>query len=538
MRNKHYPGSPPLAIGAAVVALSAVLAGPLASIAVADGGGPALRSGFGAQLPPRSNAAPLRQHHAQLTISHSDRLPQSKSVTLGRNKSMLVELPRNLRDVIVSDPEVVDAVVQTSNRVYLIGKKIGQANAFFFDEYGERVLTLDIGVEVDMTPLQQILTRLIPGSDIKVEALNDTIILTGSVRSPADSNRASDIASRFAVTSDPTAEARQPLKVINLVAVEGEEQVMLRVTVAEVQREVLKQLGINLGAAINAGNFSTQVLTDNALPVTGNLLSTATRIGIETAATGGACAVAGLCTFGLNPAANETAFNNSGVTGQWRSGGNALAGAIKSLERTGLIKTLAEPNLTTVSGETARFLSGGQFPFTTRDKDGNFITEYKDFGVGLSFTPNVMSEGRVSLKISTEVSELSGGATVTGAFVIKTRRADTVVELPSGGSLAIAGLVSEDTRQNIDGLPGLKNLPILGTLFRSTDYLKRETELVVIVTPYVVRPTARQNLSRAGDGLLPATQEKQTFLGHLNRIYSRGEPQNGGFKGDYGFIVE
>jgi pilus assembly protein CpaC len=207
------------------------------------------------------------------------------------------------------------------------------------------------------------------------------------------------------------------------------------------------------------------------------------------------------------------------------------------------VRTLAEPNLTTVSGETAKFLAGGEYPIPVVDSDGKLSVTFKEFGVGLAFTPVVLSEGRISLKIETEVSELTNeGAVVLSSISIpalKKRQAKSTVELPSGGSLAIAGLISDSTRQNIDGFPGLKEVPVIGTLFRSRDFQKSETELVVIVTPYMVRPTARQNLVRADEGLAPASDLKANFLGHLNRIYGKGrELPPGGLKGDYGFIVD
>jgi pilus assembly protein CpaC len=213
------------------------------------------------------------------------------------------------------------------------------------------------------------------------------------------------------------------------------------------------------------------------------------------------------------------------------------------LERDGLIRTLAEPNLTAVSGETAKFLAGGEYPIPVVDSDGKLSVTFKEFGVGLAFTPMVLSEGRISLKIESEVSELTNdGAVVLSSISIpalKKRQAKSTVELPSGGSLAIAGLISDSTRQNIDGFPGLKDVPVLGTLFRSRDFQKQETELVVIVTPYMVRPTARQNLVRSDQGLAPASDLKANFLGHLNRIYGKGRAlPPGDLKGDYGFIVE
>ena len=177
---------------------------------------------------------------------------------------------------------------------------------------------------------------------------------------------------------------------------------------------------------------------------------------------------------------------------------------LRALEQDGLLHTLAEPNLTAISGETANFLAGGEFPVPVAQQLGTISVEFKKFGIGLAFTPVVMSEGRISLKVSTEVSELSNqGAVVLSNITIpalKVRRAETVVELPSGGSLVMAGLLSDQSKQALSGYPGLKNLPVLGTLFRSRDFLKNETELVVLVTPYVVKPVPRQDLAQPDDG--------------------------------------
>lgn len=520
-----------------------------------------------------------------LRIPANAAFPLSKRVDLGVGRSIVVQFPVPLKDVLVSDPGVLDAVVQSSDRVFLIAKKAGQTNAFFFDEYGQQILTLEVAIGADLTSLDQLLTRLIPGSNIHSEIAGRAIVLTGSVRTPIDSNMAAQIAAQFAavnkdaasVTAGPSAasntssttnigigssdssfqslggksggdsgggdDAYSPKPIINLLSVEGEEQVMLRVSVAEVQRDMLKQFGINLGALVNSGNFTTAILSDNAFP-------------LSTAAGLGSLPVPGITPGGLNvfdpspvagigfpSGAAAIPFANSGVATAWQSGNQAITGVLRALERDGLVKTLAEPNLTAVSGEPARFLAGGEFPVPVVDSLGQVSVLFKKFGIGLAFTPVVLSEGRISLKIETEVSELSnqGAVTIGGIQIpaLKTRQADSTVELPSGGSLALAGLLSEDTRQSIDGFPGMKDLPILGTLFRSRDYQKKETELVVIVTPYMVRPVARQELARPLDGLGDPTDRKANFLGHMNRIYGGGRPAPvGDLKGDYGFIVE
>ncbi len=497
-------------------------------------------------------------HQSLLKISADTIFPIRRSTRVGLGKSVLIEFPRDVRDVLVSNPQVMDAVVLSSNRVFLLARRIGEANAFFFGADGEQLATFELYVERETGGLEDLLNRIIPGSRIQVEMLNQTVILTGSVRNPADSMRASNIAKQFVTVEYETKTTQQAegaaIKsfakdmadeaVINLLQVEGEEQVMLRVMVAEIQRSVLKQMGVNLGAVINAGNFTTTLLTENALPLTAAAgLGTLPIPGINLKSDDGqACGTAGaMCNYNQGP--GKDAFGNSGLDGGWSNGKQSISHAIRAMERDGLIRTLAEPNLTAISGETAKFLAGGEYPVPVVDNTGALSVTYKEFGVGVAFTPTVMSEGRISLKIETEVSELTNSGAVTLSAIsipaLKKRSAKSTVELPSGGSLAMAGLLSNDVRQNVDGFPGLKDLPVLGTLFRSRDFIKQETELVVIVTPYLVRPTARRNLAKPIDGLANATDRKANFLGHLNAIYGRStEVPVGDLKGDYGFIVE
>ncbi|MFA5955331.1 type II and III secretion system protein family protein [Hyphomicrobium sp.] len=473
-----------------------------------------------------------------------------RNIKIGLGKSVLLEFPRPVRDVMVSNPAVIDAVVLSSNRVFLLAKGNGEANAFFFDTSGAQFATMELYVERETAGLEALLNRIITGASIKVEMLNQTVILTGNVKSPIDSTRAGDIAGQFISQQlrSVSVNAKEGVtlaegqtnqikdSVINMLTVEAEEQVMLKVTVAEVQRTLLKQMGINLGGLLQSGSFSTALLTANSFPITSAQgLGTLPTVGIGTAASAG-CAVSQLCTFNTGAGGS---FGNSGVTSQWGSGGNAVQTAIRALERDGLIRTLAEPNLTAISGEPAEFLAGGEVPYVTGidTQSGTSSVAFKKFGVQLSFTPVVLSEGRISLKIDTSVSDIS--SFIANNPVFDTRQAKTVVELPSGGSLALAGLINTKTQQNIDGLPGAKDVPILGTLFRSRDFQNQESELVVIVTPYLVQPTSRQQLATPGDGLAPATDLKADFLGHLNRIYGKGEGMpSGGLKGDYGFIVE
>jgi pilus assembly protein CpaC len=487
--------------------------------------------------------------------------PMTTKLSIGVSKSVLVQFPFELKDVLVSDPERMDAVVQSSNRVFLIAKKVGQTNAFFFDTQGRQVLTLEVAVGADLSSLDELIKRFISGSNVKSEMAGNAVVLTGVVRTPLDATRATDIAFQFAQANQsaisstssttqkggggesetvtqaaqgaPTAAStRKSDMIINLLNIEGEDQVMLKVTIAEVQRSALKQFGVNVGALIASGNFSTAVLSQNALPLT--------------AAGGlGTLPLAGVKSGALDLINQSTSghYQNSGIDTLFNAGNTQLAGALRAMERDGLVKTLAEPNLTAVSGETARFLAGGEYPIPVVDSTGKLSVTFKEFGVGLAFTPVVLSEGRISLKIETEVSELTNAGAVTLSNItisaLKKRQAKSTIEPPSGGSLALAGLISEDTRQNIDGFPGLKDVPVLGTLFRSRDFTRSETELLVIVTPYLVRPTARKNLARPDDGLAPASDLKANFLGHINRVYGRGrELPPGRLRGEIGFIVD
>jgi len=431
----------------------------------------------------------------------------SRSIVLGLNKAAIVELPVAARDVLVSNPAIVDAVVRTNKRTYLIGLAVGQTNAFFFNENGQQILNLEIRVARDLSGLRDSLRQYFPGARIDVESINDHVVLSGMVSSASEASKAQDLAARYiGVDKD---------NVLNMLGIEGKEQVMLKVTVAEMQRSVIKQLGVDLSSAADFGDFALRLATSNSFSLQGQ-------------------SIGGLSTDG------------TGFT----SGNDSIEGALRALERDGILRTLAEPNLTAISGESAKFLAGGEFPVpTSRDRDGNVQIEFKPFGVGLNFTPVVLSEGRISLKISTEVSELSSdgafvfqGSDGSGVTVpaLKVRRAETTLELPSGGSLVMAGLLSDSTRQNIDGVPGAKDVPVLGQLFRSRDYQKNETELVVIVTPYLVDPTSRKNLVLPTDGYAPASDMDTILMGKLNATYgARGAaPSKETLQGPVGFVVD
>lgn len=456
------------------------------------------------------------EHTSFLRISAGTPLPAKRVVKIGLNKSMVVELPKDVRDVLASDPKILDIVLNASRRAYLIGTGLGQANAFFFDKNGDRILTLEIIVDRDPAPLERLLNRLIKNAKIKVEFINDTVILTGKVPHPADATRASDIAARFVVTDSPESNQKYREKVINLLSTGSREQVLLKVTVVEMERNIIKQLGVDFsnlagtaGAQFLTGNFTFAALRNLQFPFSGKDVVSNIQTGVG-----------------------------------FQSNSADVSVVIRALEQNGLLRTLAEPTLTAISGETANFLAGGEFPIPISQDDGNISLEFKPFGIGLAFTPIVLSEGRISMKVSTEVSELTNdGAVSLGVITVpalKVRRANTTLELPSGGSLVMAGLISDETKQAMTGTPGLKNLPILGALFRSRDFIKSETELVVIVTPYIIDPVARHKLARPDKGFAVASDAQSNLLGRLNRIYGRRpeEMPSGHYQGDFGFIVE
>lgn len=427
-------------------------------------------------------------------------------VRIGLNKSIVVRLPANAQDVLIGNPEIVEAVVRTQRTAYLFAKKAGQTNAFFFDKSGRQILNLDIEVARDMKALKKLLQRVIPGNRITVETVGENIVLGGVAKNSSQAKMAFDLAAKY--TGDEK-------KVLTTIAVAGKEQVTLKVRVAEMQREVLKQFGIDASAVETIGNTTIKLFSQNPFTVAGSALTS-----------GG---------LGFGRAAQP--FGNSGLNSQ------SSNGMLRAMERDGFIRTLAEPNLTAISGESAKFLAGGEFPIVVSNQDGQVSIEYKPFGVGLGFTPVVLTEGRISLKLNTEVSDVSPDNSLTLANGIaipafEVRRAETTVELPSGGSLAMAGLIRENTKQAINGVPGAKNIPVLGALFRSRDYSSKRSELVIIVTPYIVTPVNEKRLVTPVDRAAVASDTQTILFGRLNRVFGGHGNGKSTYHGNVGFIVE
>jgi pilus assembly protein CpaC len=464
-------------------------------------------------------------------------------IKLGLNKSVVVDLPSDAYDILVANPAVADAVTRTARRIYLFGKAVGQTNIFVFGPNGEQIASLDLAIERDVTGLQAYLNKYIPDSDITVELINDNVVLSGTVETPLDSKRASDLATLFVSGGEATTgqysqtatggdanggvdinnpdQERRVSQVVNLLKIIGDDQVTLKVTVAEVSRSVMKQLGVNL-----IGSGTTDGITWGAL------------------------------------GDNFSGLGKPLSSSQLSLGTSMINAYLNAMQEQGVMKTLAEPTLTAVSGEKATFRVGGEFNLVTGqdvDPDTGAVTysiDKLEYGIGLEFQPVVLSPGRISLKIRTQVSEpttegsVSLGGTLNkgspfnragmNALSIRKRLADTTVELPSGGSMMIAGLVRDDVRQAVSGFPGLSKIPVLGTLFRSRDFVRNETELVIIVTPYLARPVARAALAKPDDNFTPASDGAGYFLGRVNRVYGTMQTDlaPGRYHGVVGYIYK
>ena len=456
-----------------------------------------------------ADAAPPSDGNVHVISISTRNGPVTQRIVLSTNKAAVVQLDADARDVLVSSPDIVDAVVRNPRRIFLLALKTGQTNAFFFDAAGHQLATIDIRVEKDTTDLASMIRTDMPKANIKVSAMNDNIVLTGNVDNAQEAARAQDLAARF--TGDPT-------KVVNMLKVAASEQVMLRVRISEMQRNIAKQFGVDLASAAIVAGVPMVASSGPAFGLTGRALNDLTGGQIGQVCSGGAGSTV------LNPL---TALTQGGFCS---ASPNNLQGALQALEQVGLVHTLAEPNLTAVSGETAKFLAGGEFPVpVAKDNQGNITVEFKQFGVGLSFTPVVLSAGRISLQVSTEVSELTntGAFTLQGATnstgltipALSVRRAQTTVELPSGGSFAIAGLMQHNSKQVLQALPGVKDLPILGALFRSRDFQNDESELVIVITAYLVTPTVVANIALPTDGFVSPTDPETILLGRLNAVH-------------------
>ncbi|MEZ5832698.1 MAG: type II and III secretion system protein family protein [Dongiaceae bacterium] len=426
----------------------------------------------------------------------------SDQFELPLNKTRPIELDRAVRDVIIGNPQVADVVVRAPGQVYLIGRSVGETNVFLVDAKGALVRKLDVVVNPDAASVESAIRQLLPKERINVKGVGDSIVLSGVASSDGAAAQAQQIARRF-VPADTN--------VVNMVTIGSEQQVLIKVKVAEINKSVLKELGSTF-------DLAAQDLGPVALD-------------FATLATGlSATSFAG--TLNLNSDDVDTTF--------------------KILETHGLLRTLAEPNLLAVSGEPASMLAGGEYPVvavSTSSDNPTVSVTYKPFGVSLAFLPVVIAPGRIWLKVSTEVSALSAQNAVVVPFGndsfqilgLATRRANSTIELPSGGGIMIAGLLQNDIQSSVSGVPGLMDLPILGTLFRSTSFQRNETELVILVNVMLAKPVDPDMLASPTDGFAPSHDLDRYFLGNLQSLYVKRPPAGSGPtegpKGPIGYII-
>jgi len=432
---------------------------------------------------------------SHLRISQAE-IGATQYLQVGHNKSVIIDLPAEVGEIIVSQPEIAGVILRSKRRAIIQGIKVGETNIFFLTASGARIAVLELSVASDSSGLEATIARIVPGSNIKIETFGERLVLSGTALSGDDKEKALSIASQFVGGDD---------NVANVIEVDGSQQVMLKVTVAEVSRETVKQLGINLAASFSTGILNTSFANTSALGGASNVIT------------------------------------SNGGTGGFDMGGLSINATLRALERQGAIRTLAEPTLTAMSGEQAEFLAGGEFPVPVGVEDGRVIFEFKKFGVDLKFTPTVKSNGLIGLVVDTKVSELTteGGFNAGGITIPATRerQAKTSVELRTGATMVIAGLIDEKVRTQINSLPGLGNLPILGALFRSRDFIRSQTELLILVTPVLSVPGGAIELPT--DKMVFAGDAEATFLGRIEKLYGVGGVTGGdGYQGSIGFVLD
>lgn len=411
---------------------------------------------------------------ASLTASNVDHAGQ---LDVPLNKSQVLTVDRAFSKALVGNQDVADILPLTNRSLYVLGKKVGTTSLTLYDSRNMLIAVVDVAVGPDVVTLKRQLAELIPGEQIGARISNDAVVLTGTVSSASAVDRAVQVARTYAGGDE---------KVVNMLSVGASQQVMLEVRFSEVNRQAAKQIGLNHSFTGNrtAGSIGN-LAGESIIPTNNDRIPTIKLDGLSDA-------------FGVG-------------TWAYKIGSLNLFSALDALERKGLVKTLAEPTLVALSGETASFLAGGEFPIPVVQNGGggggggnNGITvEFKPFGVSLGFTPTVLSDGIINLVVEPEVSSIDPSASVSinGLVVpgLLTRRAKTVVELRDGQSFAIAGLLRNDFQDTVRQLPILGSIPIIGSLFRSTGFQKQQTELVMIVTPRLVKPMRAEDVSLPTD---------------------------------------
>ncbi|MGE0660848.1 MAG: type II and III secretion system protein family protein, partial [Reyranellaceae bacterium] len=408
-----------------------------------------------------------------------------KDLNIEINRGALVRLSNAADTVFVANPDIADIQVKSPRMIYVFGKKAGETVLYAVDADDNVLMNSRVKVSHNLAAFRAALRSAAPTSAVEVSTVGDSLVLSGDVGSPVQAENVRRLAARFAPGEGA---------VVNQMRVTAPNQINLRVRIAEVAREDLKQFGINWDAVMNIGGFAFGLFTGTPVVLGDFIPGGANRI-------------------------SRRGNNVNNIYGGYQSSNFDVNGLIDALATENLITVLAEPNLTAMSGETANFLAGGEFPIpVAQTGNADAITiEFKKFGVGLAFTPTILDNGRVNLKVRPEVSQLStvGSVQATGFNIpsLTTRRAETTVELASGQSFAIAGLLQNNSVQDANKVPFLGDVPILGALFKSDRYRRNETELVIVVTPYLVNPVSANTIAAPTDGFVPPTDGQRILYG-------------------------
>jgi pilus assembly protein CpaC len=416
--------------------------------------------------------------------------PASATLDIEASKGRLVKLSRPASSVFVADPEIADIQVKSPTLVYVLGKAAGETTLFAVGDHDEILLNTTIVVHYNVARLQEALHQLAPETAIDVSTVDNSLVLNGTVFSAAEGEDVRRIAARF---------VPDPSQLVNKMQVDAPNQVNLRVRVAEMSRETIKAFGFNWENVFGSGNFLFGLATGNPVLAAGTVLPSP------------------------NTARQFLTRQNAtdSLTGTFSAGKVDLNALIDALDREGIIQVLAEPNLTALSGETASFLAGGEFPIPVPQNNNTTTIEFKKFGVSLSFLATIGARGRINMRVKPEVSQLStnGAVVLQGTSVpsLTTRRAETTVELGSGQSFAIAGLLQNNITHDLHKFPWLGDVPVLGTLFRSDRFQRDETELVIIVTPYIVRPVSDKRMAAPTDGYVSPNDAERVIGGAAYR---------------------
>lgn len=426
------------------------------------------------------------------------------AIDVGVNRAELVAVDVPMSEVIIASPEVADIIVHGSRSVSVIGKQIGTTNLRFFDDNGRLLRQYDIVVGHDLPAIRRALKKFFPDQKIGVETINNSLAVSGVVPDAQTANRVMQVVYEFVKENrrsgeeedDYTSKDNRFPGIVNLMSLNSSQQVMLKVRIGELQRTALKELGVNLQALKGAGDATFQFGTGS---------------GIGTVGSG---ALGAFADAANTPATASPFFNGSISVNRGNSG---VSGLLNALETDGLFKVLAEPNLTAVSGETASFLAGGEFPITTTSDDGTDV-EFRNFGVALNFTPFVLSQNRIRLIVNPELSEIDNSLASGGFPGLSTRRSTTTIELSPGESFMIAGLIRDQINSAINETPGIAEIPLISSLMRSTSYQRRETELVIAVTPYIVDPVVGSDIRLPVDEFRTPSTMEMFFYGALGSL--------------------